>query len=133
MTCINQGGFFKRKGYSLLSRILLFYIVCIPIRILLGVALWFLLQENIKENIKELYNTILSLIIIISFFSTITLISCINDTKVWWNRKFELCIAILMILLSSLTLANQMDGKYLALPIWIDAAFGLICSFFIYF
>lgn len=127
--CLNKDGFFKRNNYSNQQRKRIFYFICIPSRILLALLIFYLLQLEQKE----LELSILSLIIIFSTYTIINGLTCFKN-KVWWNRSFEMIVALTLIILSSIILSNndhlQFEKKYIAIPLFIDIIFGFILSLF---
>lgn len=128
MKCLNQGGYFKRNGYTESQRKRLFYGICVPLRLFLTVLILYLYTE--VTNI-QVHQTISSLLIIVSVYTIINAITCWNDQSVWWHRKFELLVSLCMIILCSFYLSDpaQYDiAQYIAIPLFIDIAYGLILS-----
>lgn len=123
MHCWNPGGFFKRKGYSFETRKHLFYGVCIPLRIFIGLLIFFLFDI---PN-KELHISISAILIALGFYTMLNTISCLRD-NVWWHRKFEALVALTLITMGFLNIFQDLDGKYLAIPIFIDILYGIILS-----
>jgi hypothetical protein len=129
--CRNVGGYFHRNGYSLSKRNSLFYSICIPIRILLGITLWFLLEKF--HYIKELKLTIAILIIFAEIYVITNTFTCRNDRTIWWSREFESLIMTGMFIFAILILCNKIPPeqmKYIAIFIWIDAFIGLLLNFY---
>ena len=119
MSCNNEGGFFGRSKTPDSTKIGLFYGICIPIRISLGLAVWFLAQKN-----STWAKIIASLTLIASVFSMVSNGRCLLDKTVWWNRKVHLFSAVVLAILSILALCGVIDTKYLALVIWLDLSWG---------
>ena len=131
MPCLNRGGYFKRYGYKPEIRKRLFYGICVPVRIVIGVLVMYLLQPNIICDSGK--NAIVAILIMASGITIINTISCVwTRDGVWWNRTFETLISTIIIIMSSLYLSNHKHSneiiQYLALPIFIDIIYGLVLS-----
>lgn len=132
--CLNKNGFFKRNGYTPTERKRLFYGICVPVRIVIGILVMYLLQpNNICDAGKD---AIVSILIIVSGITIINTLSClVAPDGVWWNRKFEMLISIIIIIMSGIYLSEPRGSsrgdeiiKYLCLPIFIDIIYGLVLS-----
>lgn len=119
--CQNKGGFFGSRNIDVKTRIALFYSVCIPLRIGLGLLVWFLSQRSIQWS-----KAIASLVLLFSIASIIVLSRCQDDPSVWWSRMYHLLSAVLLLFLSGLSLAEIIETRWIALLIWIDATWGFI-------
>lgn len=139
MIC-NKGGYFKRNGYSLYQRKRLFYGICIWVRVIIGLIIYTLM---LMDN-KELSLSVASFVMIFSFASMIQALSCLYaGDKVWWSRKLEVLVALILISLSAFiihegsagasTAAERRDyALMLSLPIWIHVVLGVLLSFYAY-
>jgi len=124
------------------QRRLLFLFGCVPFRILLGVALWLLLDDDIPKpdaDNTKLKDSIASIVLIICILSAFYLWVRSTDvykmdgkTPIWWSRIVEFMVAFVVALLCALYLAREIEAKYIAIPIWIDVLFGLF-NYFMFF
>lgn len=119
-----SGGIFKKKGYTLEQRKILFYTICIFVRLLLAGIVYHFSEK------KELQY----LLLITSFASIITINNKINEGGcVWWNRHFHLFISIVLFICSILAIKNKLKNKkYLSYLFYLDVLFGLTNSFSAY-
>ena len=140
MIC-NKGGYFKRNGYNVYQRKQLFYGLCIWIRVFIGLIIYTLM---LMDN-KELSLSVPSIIMIFSFASMIQALSCIYaGDKVWWFRKIQVLVALVLFSLSAFIIHEGSVGAastaaerrnyalMLSLPIWIHVALGVLLSFYAY-
>jgi hypothetical protein len=121
-TCNNTSGYFQRHNYSLTSRALLFFLICIPVRTSLGVLLWFF----VNHPDTQLPFTILTFLA--GLYVIQNTIRCRHD-RVWWSREFEALIGISLIIFCILIWTQQIPENthpFIAVPIWIDAFVGVI-------
>lgn len=141
MIC-NKGGYFKRNGYSLYQRKRLFYGICIWVRVIIGLIIYALM---LVDN-KELSLSVASFVMIFSIASMIHGLSCLYaGDKVWWSRKLEVLVALILISLSAFIIHEGSAGAFdvvaaerrnhalmLSLPIWIHVILGVLLSFYAY-
>ena len=106
-----SGGAIENLGYSPSERKMLFYAVCIPIRLTI-VALAFKYENH---------PFFVPLMIMIS---TIAIIQNTNKTEVWWSRHVHRLIS-----LSVLLTAVAGFPKYIKYLLLLDVSYGLISSF----
>ena len=127
MICKNKGGFFGSRNTPRETRIGLFYGVCIPVRICLGLAVWYLSQIN------ETWNKVIPIIVLLLAISGIyNNYTCLEDKTVWWNRKVHMFSNIGLILMSILSLSGVIKSKYIAIVLWLDVLWGFFDSLFHY-
>ena len=123
----------KNNSIDKMNDTLKFLLICIPLRITLGLFLWFFLedykgaQEDATSTKLEKFQTaIIWTVIVIGFLSLLVLSILSTGNYVWWSRPFEMVVAGVMIGLSFAVLKGGVDGKYLAVPMWIDVGIGLM-------
>lgn len=121
MKCNNKSGYFNRNGYTEKQKLLIFSFMCVPFRIALGLIIWFVSQID-----KEAEQTIASLVLIFSLIGIINNFRCLQDKTVWWSRPFHLISSIAMFIVSSFVLDDKVDGKWLAILLWIDVSIGVL-------
>jgi len=84
------------------TRTKLFFGICIPLRILIGVLLWTLLDDSIpKPNVDtlKLKDATVGLVMVITLFSTIYLAARSIEGGTWWSRPVEAIIVAIMFVL----------------------------------
>lgn len=106
-----SGGVIENMGYSPDERKMLFYAVCVPIRLTI-VALAF------KYENHPLFVPLMIMV------SVMAIVQNTNKTKTWWNREVHRCIAI-----SVLLTAVAGFPKYIKYLLLLDVSHGLISSF----
>lgn len=106
-----SGGAIENLGYSPSERKMLFYTVCIPIRMTIA-ALAFKYENH---------PFFVPLMVVVS---TMAIIQNTNKTKVWWSRHVHRLIS-LSILLASIA----GFPKYIKYLLLLDVSYGLISSF----
>ena len=107
----NPGGFIENMGYSPDERKMLFYAVCIPIRLtIVGLAF--------KYENHPLFVPLMVMV------SVMAIVQNTNKTKTWWSRETHRCIAI-----SVLLTAIAGFPKYIKYLLLLDVSYGLISSF----
>lgn len=109
-------------------RKLMFYCICIWVRILLGLLIWY----NQKINQK---------IINLKYFKYLVLVGgCVgvylnyinlSNKCVWWSRLFHLITSLVVVLLSILSIFGVVDIKYVAFVIWVDVLYGFTSSLYL--
>lgn len=116
---VYQGGIFNKMGYSLVQRKQLFYLICIMFRLMLAGIVF-----NFSDNKKLQYALVLlSLAGIYSNYSKL-------GECVWWSRQFHLIIAVLLFIVTGLTILGKIkDSKWMSYLLYIDVIFGLFYSF----
>lgn len=116
-----------RKGlldnYSRETKIGLFYGICLPLRICLGLAVWFLAQKY--SRVISILTLLLSIIAMI-----LTGKGSMDQSCVWWNRRVHFFSSMCLFVVSILSLTNIIEAKYIALVIWIDLLWGFVDSLF---
>ena len=117
------GGYFKSNGYTPVERKRLFYGVCIWVRILLAIFVWYAFT-----HFKKVAYILPPLIILGSVGTIYTFFKC-KDTKVWWSRRIHSIFASILIVMSILTLLGKLDGKWMGVVLLGDVLFGIIWSF----
>lgn len=113
------------------QRSLLFLGVCIPFRILLGLSLWFIMDKDDTvpeaKEVERFRKAVLGFIVVTSLLSAVVLSVLVTSDDAWWSRPFELFVVIMMFILSAFVVfPGEMEAKYLAVPLWIDVAVGLM-------
>lgn len=112
-------GVFNKLQTS--AKMYLFFFVCIVIRLLLGSSIWVIPQLSKTASIITS-----TLILVFSLVSIWKLSMCLSvEQTVWWKRQFHLVTAIVLVIMSILSLAGQIEAKWMALVIWIDLIWGI--------
>ena len=120
------------------QRMFYFLLVCIPLRILIGIALWFLLDDHYPKpnvNNKSLKKGIVIVVAIISACSFTLLTGMQNDTNAWWSRQTEWAVSLAMLATSLGWLITEdrpstFSPKWLGLIVWLDVLIGVITFLF---
>jgi hypothetical protein len=118
-----EGGIFSK--YSKNTRMLLFYCICIWIRLFIALTIY-----KYSNNKILLY-----LILLFSIISIYLNFSKLNE-KVWWSRLFHGIISILLfvfvfiILLQGSHTKSILDNKILSYLIIVDVLFGFLYSLY---
>lgn len=121
-TCYNTGKKIRERHKH--NYKLKFLTICIPIRIIIGIIIWFCSQIN-----KELNDIIAGLLLIISLFAFYRNIICIQDKTTWWSRYLEIFITLSIFITSILALNKYINTKWIAIIIWIDVIIGILQAF----
>lgn len=117
-----MGGVFEWLGFSFRSRTWLFYGVCLPIRLALGIAVGILCPMSPVSVAL----TVLIVSIVISLNNGIQRCRGV----VWWNRGAHSAIAALTALASIAVLEEQMQPWLLGLFVGFNPVFGFFDSLF---
>lgn len=131
MECTNTGNVIRQRWGKYAKPV--FYGICIPTRIFIGLIVWYVSQVNFEG---ELSIAILSLIFgVISCYSNF---KCIDDKTTWWSRKVGLFFSLVFIAFAAISITNienpenehinWMETKWLAVIIWIHLIWGLFLS-----
>jgi hypothetical protein len=125
---IKEGGIFNK--YSSKTRMLLFYCICIWVRLFIAFTIY-----KYSNNKILLY-----LILLFSIISIYLNFSKLNE-KVWWSRLFHGIISVLLLVFAiiiilrknNLVLINSIfkNNKILSYLIVIDILFGFFYSLYI--
>ena len=114
----------KRMGY--------FLGVCIPLRILIGIALWFLFDPKYKKPTpqRKIDKALMTTIAVIGSASTILLALLIQDTSPWWSRVVEMLVAFAMTGYAFAWLIKEsndekLEAKWISVIWFLDIAIGL--------
>ena len=109
-------GAIESLGFSPNKRMLMFYGICIPLRMSIAYS-----AELFHEETS--FRIIAFLSFLFSIYSNISGILSENTNPVWWNRKLHLISPIIgiLILLSGKT-------QFLSRLLFIDVAYGVINS-----
>lgn len=110
-----EGGIFKNLSKT--TRALLFYLICIWIRL----GLVYIVYKYSK------YNIIIYLLMIISIIAIYLNYTKLNQ-KVWWNRKFHLIISFILLISTILILIFKINRNILSLILLIDIIYGISYS-----
>lgn len=140
MKLCNGEGYFKRNGYSLKQRQHLFYGLCIPLRIFIGMLVVYLFQVSNED----LHKAICSILIMVCVYTIFHTLSCLRASSgavtkgnassfagAWWHRKFEMMVALCVLIMSSMVLHDPIQypiAQYIAIPIFLDIMYGLVLS-----
>ena len=111
-------GAVKDRGVSLRNRKLLFYGVCIWVR--LGLA-----YLAYKLNEKEWFPYLIAGIMLLS----LRYVKFNKDHCVWWSRKFHHMMVIIILLTSIYQIVTKDKKPLIAVLILIDLIVGVISSF----
>jgi len=131
--CLNTGKVIRKRNKKFLK--LKFWGLCIPIRIGLGLAIWYISQINKKADLTiAIIVTILALVAIYNNFR------CLGDKTVWWSRYFELFVSVMLVVFGSLSIGfwnqrnndenSKFDSKFLCIIIFIDVVVGIILGIY---
>lgn len=99
---------------------LAFGLGCIPTRILLGVAIWYISEINNDSN-----KILASILFVVGLIGILFNVKSFGD-NVWWSRPFEILVCLSIVVLSILSLLEIIETKWIAVAIWIDAVVGVI-------
>ena len=105
-------GIFRSRGFSLNSLLMLFYMVCIPIRLTLPI----IVHKSKNEPTKKM------IMIIIGFISIGLNIRGLNSGT-WWHKKVHILTGASMI--GSLLFPGIIEPEYIML---IDVLYGFLSS-----
>ena len=110
-------GFFEQNGYTTEQRRVLFFGVCIPIRLLLAYVIY---AHSDKKSV-------LVLTMCISLLMGFTYISKHNSGDVvWWNRKIHAYIVFVIGLCALLLYSDVIHDKQILLALLVsDVLFGV--------
>jgi hypothetical protein len=114
-----EGGIFSQLSSS--KRALLFYCICIWIR--LSIALFVYKYSN--NNKKFIY------IIILAALLGIYLNFNQLNNKVWWNRYIHGINSLLLLIVCILSLIGYINSKLIGIILFWDVLFGILYSFYI--
>lgn len=118
MCDVGEGGIFVEKGFSIIERKHLFYLICIFLRLMIAGIVY-----NFSDNKKLQY-----LLLIISLSSVYLNYIKINEC-VWWSRKFHFVIALLLFIITLLIITKQIKtDKWMSYLLYIDIIWGIIHS-----
>lgn len=109
---IGNGGLFKK--YSAHTRFLLFYCICIWIRLFIAYMVYKLAKKKI----------VILCILIVILFSV-----CRNfytNGSVWWCRSCHGYISIVLAVITLLSLLDYIDSKYISYILVFDIIFGVL-------
>ena len=100
----------------------LFYLVCIPLRLLL-IILLFIYSSN--QYVQYLF-------VFLSLFACYNLYTSTVTTQ-WWSKKYQLLMSVLMVVCGSLVIYGKLPPKILAVLFCISWLGGLLQSLTINF
>ena len=103
-----SGGFFEKKKVSRRHRDMMFFALCIPARLLLATMAY-------RLETHEMFAPISILLSLISIKMNL------NDSEVWWDRRYHLCNAISILIVSITGFTRYV--KYMLVS---DVFYGLV-------
>lgn len=115
MSVSQKPGFFEGSGVGRNARIALFWLVCIPVRISIGVAIL-------------LVPDLLSLILLVASFLALIFYSSrgVGDDLVWWSRTWQSFFTT-MLFFTTLLYPLFNATKFILFVVWcVDVVMGLI-------
>lgn len=114
LKCVNTGTKIRKRHIHNIK--LKFWLLCIPLRIILGIIILFI-------DIK----IVAPITLIAGIFSLLANLSCIKDPTKWWSISFEIVISLLLCLFSILVLAGILTNNWIiAAIIWFDVIIGAL-------
>jgi len=113
-------GGIKDLGVSLKNRKLLFYGICIWVRLGLSFLAY-------KYTTKKWFPYLVAIICLLS----IKFVHFEKDNCVWWSRKMHFIILILVLCTSIFQIITKNDKPIIAFLILIDLLLGLSSSFYL--
>jgi len=79
------GGIFRNKGYTNVQLMLMFYLICVPLRLSIAYLVW-----KFGERVD-----MLGVVLVVGVMGIImNMRAMMRNEKVWWLREFHLLIAI---------------------------------------
>jgi hypothetical protein len=120
--CLNNGSGFPKLGYTPTERKRIFYGICIWVRVILGLIVWYNSFNATFHKIVPYVTLLGGMVGIYSNFKGL------GDKCIWWSRKFHLLSSCLVFIISVLSLFNKIDIKYVACVIWTDVLLGFLYS-----
>jgi hypothetical protein len=125
----NVGGVLRNKGYSSLQLMLMFYLVCVVLRLGMAYGVW-LYGDRVSVLIGLLIVGLIAIILNVR--------GIMSGKKVWWSRQFHLLITIAVIVTSILSLYYSKDNgirklfrEILTGLLLVDVSVGVITSIFV--
>lgn len=118
------GGALRNMGYSNSQLAIMFYCICVTVRLLLAYSVFLYATQT-----KVLYA-----IIIIGLFAISTITKgMLSGKPVWWYREFHLFIAVMIVVVASVSLFSPEIGrnvfcKLLTGLLVLDVSFGVVIS-----
>ena len=107
---MSSSGLFEKIGYSSHQRMLMFYLICIPLRLSFPFLLTFVENPII---------ILIGLVSIIQNYRTM-------ESGTWWHRKAHIVTSIALIL------STLLPGKYYpSIVLFFDVLYGIISSILI--
>ena len=112
---IGNGGVFRK--YSAHIRFLLFYCICIWVRLFIAFVVYKLAKKKY----------IILCIFIVALFSIYR--NFYTNSDVWWCRSCHGYISVILAIVTLLSLLNYIDNKYISYILVLDIIFGVLYTF----
>lgn len=109
------------RNYSWPMRMKLFLGVCIPLRILIGIALYFIL-----DLCQNSHDPIMGIILCIGLIASIFLSTKLWSRDAWWYRSLELLISLTMVIYAIIYFVLDIEPKWISMIWFIDIFIGFI-------
>ena len=128
MKCWNTGRVIRKRHKKFLN--IKFWGICIPLRIGLGIAIWYISQINEKAD--------LAMAILVTIGGLIGMYKnfiCLCDKTAWWSRRFEFIISLMLVIFGSISIGfwlsdkrKSFHSKFLSIIIFIDVFVAIIMA-----
>ena len=112
---MSSTGLFEHLGYSDIQRMMMFYFICIPLRLSFPFILTLIGK---KINVKP-FIVLIGLISILQNYITM-------NSGTWWHRKAHIITGV------ALVMSTRLDGNmYSSVVLFMDVLYGIISSLII--